>query len=372
MATVSEPPRPRGGLLRRLSGLRLSRNTLVAIFLENWMTTVRGQRLGRGFGLVEEISNQDLVDAVPNFDPPSLILPSSAQDSQENYSDFEEGLSEQRKRVSRWAAAITSSSAFVDRLAKIRSRPSFTAVSLVSTNEGVKLAVVDYYPPGRLLIAPGPSELLVGGATFPTFARPFIPEPHSAARTQDGHCWVELVSEHAILTARHVVKPRGAAIGSRVYINSRRVRVWGELLQTSKIMDAAIVKVDNSNSGGVSDYPYSRYPGFKPVRFINGRPPVGGFLEAEIVGMTGFTGRLWYKGTGGREPLAAARMTLSRSLRPGDSGCLVIDIESEPYGHTHPYLIYQGAHNLGHGREGYGLFIAQVANEWSLSTCSLA
>ncbi|WP_206601467.1 hypothetical protein, partial [Mycobacterium paraense] len=81
MATVSEPPRPRGGLLRRLSGLRLSRNTLVAIFLENWMTTVRGQRLGRGFGLVEEISNQDLVDAVPNFDPPSLILPSSAQDS---------------------------------------------------------------------------------------------------------------------------------------------------------------------------------------------------------------------------------------------------------------------------------------------------
>jgi hypothetical protein len=368
MTSVSEPPRPRRRSIRELFERRANRNTLLAQILDNWMTIVRQQRLGPGFGLVDEIRGQDLLDAVPEFDPPPKILPSDEPDQDIYHYNFEEGASEERRRVSLWAVAIATSPELARRSSKARPKPLFSTVGLVSTRTGVRLAVVDYYPPSRLLLAPRPSSVGVGGANFPIFARPWIPEPHSGSQIHDGHCWVEVDSEHGILTARHVIRPPNATVGSTVSIATKRKEVRGELTHTSQLLDVAVIKVTNLNSSPVGPYPFSSTVGFKRVRYITGDTQV----EADITGMSGFQDAYYFKGSGGNEPLAPALMTLSRPLDHGDSGCLVIDIESESYGHTHPYLIYQGACNLGKGLQGYGIFIAQVANEWALSTCYVA
>ena len=189
---------------------------------------------------------------------------------------------------------------------------------------------------------------------------------------RDGHCWVKTSSgSFGVLTARHVIEPNDAMPGSEVAIVSERKEVRGNLLHASRILDAAVIEVAGVDSSSVQSNRFGSTVGYKRVRFITGYTRVDDPQEADITGLFGFQDALYSRGNFGNEPLSPAIMFLNKSLDPGDSGCLIIDIESESYGHTHPYLIYLGAANYGPDKEAYGLFIAQAANEWSLSTCQM-
>lgn len=384
---VSEPAPRRGASVQGLRGPSVRRilgrraKQLLAIFLDNWMTVVGQQRLGPSFGFVNHIRDEELWDAVPDFDPPQEVL--SPYDSPrelpfpfDNY-DFHDSGKKERDRVSRWGIAIARSDEFAKRSYGLGLKPLFSMIGLVSTRKGVKLAVIDYYSPNKLILAPRRPNLDVGGASFPTFARPWIPEQHTGSppqggHCQDGHCWVLLDSVPGILTAKHVVRPENSVVGTTVSIYSKRNDVQGELYKTSNVLDLALIKMSSVGSNSVVPYPFSSTVGYKRVRLVTGYSEAGNQLEADITSMMGFDNAIFCRGSHGDEPLQRAIMTFSRTLGPGDSGCLVIDIENESYGHTHPYLIYQGAIVLGRGLEGYGAFIAQAANEWPLSTCLVA
>ena len=69
-------------------------------------------------------------------------------------------------------------------------------------------------------------------------------------------------------------------------------------------------------------------------------------------------------GAPGEDPLNGAFMFLNRSLKPGDSGCLVLDTEFDP---PRPYLIYLGKANTGvRSQVGFGLFIEQANRVWNI------
>ena len=358
---------------------RLSREQLLATLLDNWMTYVGQQRLAPGFGLVDRIPDEEhLRQAIPDFDPPPEI---SSIDSSRKILypyDFDESSTEanmERDRVSRWGIAIASSDELAVRFERMKLKPLFTTVGLVSTREGVMLSVIDYYRPNALLRLPRRPGISIGGARFPSFARPWIPEPHvgpgpQAWQIEDGHCWIRVDSAPGILTANHVILPKNATVGATVTIRSKRSPIEGELHQTSGTLDAAVVKVATGSDHAAVPNPFSRRVGFKPVRFITGNPDISDPLEAEVIEWMGFSANgIFCIRSREQEFVARASVFLSRHLDKGDSGCLIIDTEFEAYGRTFPYLIYQGRHNLGYGRTaGRGLLIAQAANEWSLST----
>jgi hypothetical protein len=69
----------------------------------------------------------------------------------------------------------------------------------------------------------------------------------------------------------------------------------------------------------------------------------------------------------GKEPSNAVRLFFNNFGEPGDSGCLVLDLEFERQVGARPYLIYLGVqnHKLG-GVQGYGLLIEQANKIWDL------
>ena len=106
--------------------------------------------------------------------------------------------------------------------------------------------------------------------------------------------------------------------------------------------------------------PHSKVPGYKPIRLVTGH----GTVNATIVEITGFV-RGTFGGQPGQEPLHPVQILFDKGFGPGDSGCLALDREIEPYGAPPPYLIYQGVENLGSGGVlGYGALIEQANRLW--------
>jgi hypothetical protein len=321
-----------------------------------------------GFGLVgKRLSDTEIRNAFPSGYPP------------EGRGDHREdtGLSADSARRAAWAETLQRANGS-KRSRERAPRPFVTTIGLVRLRrQGVKLAVVNYFRPRHLLRAwlSSDSTIKVAGEMFPIVARPWLPVRHSGTKAIDGHCWVTFGKEPArcgVVTARHVIQPGNFEVGAAVDIETSRSAIKGKLRQSSVIMDAALIEVNDADKPDLIPTPCTDIIGFKPVRMATGSHHDYGPVEGRITGLPGLFNNGIYLRQPGNEPVMPAIMTFNIYGRHGDSGCLVLDIEGEEHGYTAPYLIYQGVINLGRGKEGYGLFLGQVVAQWSVTIHSSA
>jgi hypothetical protein len=178
-----------------------------------------------------------------------------------------------------------------------------TTVGFVEQRDGLRLAIVHYVRPMSLLRARPPRPLNVAGWEFPIVLRPWLPEQHGQG-DHDGHCWVRTESGLGVLTALHCIQPAGSELGDVVTIACGRRSVRGRLHASSTVMDAAVILADAVPTD-VRTYPHSSTIGYKPVRYLIGRP-YQGQLDAVVTGLLGFRDNQYYRSTGTAEPPIAA------------------------------------------------------------------
>lgn len=337
----------------------------------------RWSKLDGGYGLLDrkELSSQEAEAAFPVGPPPGVAAGRLE----------EAGLSGRAADKAAWAEEVgrAHSSQPAQEGAP---RPFVTTVGLVRMRDlKIKLAVINYFLPRNLLRAwRSPDETVqVADEEFPVVERLWMPAPVvsrglGAFRPRrswvvDGHCWVTFGQDpvrYGVVTSRHVIQPADSELGADVYIETNRSTITGKLRESSIIMDAALVEVDEADVPRLKSTPATEFIGYKPVRLVTGSDyqPAAGI----VTGLPGIFHNGVYARQPGKEPIMPAYMTFDASSRDGDSGCLVLDIESEERGYTAPYMIYQGVINLGRGVEGYGLFLGQVVAQWSVNTHSNA
>lgn len=361
--TVVAARHPSTGTL--LHNLGASARQAYAWSLDTWVRRMNpGTRsLAPAFGLVQDrLSARDLAAAVPDHYPESALpdkgLPVDFGGSGEEYG-----------RAAAWAFVLSE---HVNHNKDQFPRGTIlTSIGLVRFRDGIRLAVVHYLASTALLRPTNLRSVELYGWSFPVVARPWLPSRHIGSKTGDGHCWVryfgtDQIGRYGVLTAGHVIPPN-TELGEAVTIETSRCLLKGFLRRRSDKMDAALIEVDGASASDLYGVEASRVVGYKPVRFLPGYNRDK--LEGDVTGFLGFAGPAYFRQDNG-EPLQGAYMTMNRFLQPGDSGCLIIDIEPERYGSTAaPYMIYLGANNLGRGREGYGLFLAQAVDQWNLTTC---
>jgi hypothetical protein len=344
------------------------RKNIYAFLLDLWLRFMLDRPLAPSFGLVtERLSALDLEGAVPAEYPPHNL----------RFGGYGEitGPTPQLERAASWAAVIHAALLAEPTVieASLGVHPIVTTVGFVRFRDAdIKLAVIHYVQPTALIrMIPGSRPTLsVAGETFPQVVRPWLPKLHKGRIGGDGHCWVtfgDSPPHRGVVSARHVLEPVNAALNDKVALKTLRSAIRGTLRHSSQTMDVALVEVDENEVPELIPAPYSRVIGYKPVRFLTGSHRYPQPIEADITGLPGFTGKIYTKKPGG-EPLLAAIMTMNRHAMPGDSGCLVLDIEYEAELRARPYLIYQGRASLGRDDEGYGLYLGQVADQWKVST----
>jgi hypothetical protein len=329
-----------------------------------WWTRLRlAQDLGPGLGMVSErLDHIDLSMALPQWLPPEhLVYPSGLA----TFSDS--ALPDSRKNASLWASALERYLHLERRIEKRPRGTVLTTFGFAHVRDEVRLAVVHYLRPGAVFFATPQQPIKIGDWTFPVILRPWLPTEHSGYSELDGNCWVKFLDKEGIrrpglLTARHALRPKRARLLGNVRVDASRRIPPGRLYSRSEKMDAAVIAIDERYWGDKEIRPHSRIVGYKPVRLIGSRETV----DADIVEHSGLAGAT-IPGEPGQEPLNGAFMILNKWLDPGDSGCLVLDLEFAKYGQVLPYLIYLGEMNLKlGGLGGYGLLIEQASKVWDL------
>jgi hypothetical protein len=345
---------------------KITLRSVAGLLLEAWSALFLRQQVGRAFGLVSRpLPESTLRTAIPPDDPPIAATPDFG--SPERF-DGQPGYADRMRRPSvlaaRWATAIYDAMLRSDEIQK-PSGTVLTTVGFVEMRDGLRLAVIHYVRPLRLLRSRRQPQLEVAGSEFPVVIRPWLLERHGLG-SHDGHCWVQTSEGLGVLTAKHSIRPKRARVGTTVSIAGKRSPITGKLFAASEVLDAAVVVVGLQPESRSESFPYSATVGFHKVRLETGH---GASKEARVTEWQGFTEGVFSRSSAEEEPLIRTLMTFSAVLDHGDSGCLVVDIEGETYDHLAPYLMYQGAMWAGGREQGYGLFIAQAAHQWGLETC---
>ena len=345
---------------------RLRLRSAVGLLLEAWSALFLRQQMGPGFGLVSRpLPESTLRRAIPLGDPPITVIPDFGSAVQ---FDGERGSADHIRMPSilaaRWATAIHDAMLQGNEIRK-PSGTVLTTVGFVEMREGLRLAVIHYVRPLRLLHSRRQPPLKFSGSDFPVVIRPWLLERHGPG-SHDGHCWVQTSDGIGILTARHSIRPKRAPVGKTVSIVGKRTPITGKLLASSEVLDAAVVVVSAQPESRPEPFPYSATVGYHKIRLESGH---GASKEARVTEWSGFTEGVFSRSRAGEEPLIRTLMTFGAVLEEGDSGCLVVDIEAEAYHHMAPYVIYQGAMWAGGREQGYGLLIAQAGHQWGLETC---
>jgi serine/threonine protein kinase len=317
--------------------------------------------LGPGLGmLTKRLAELDLSQVVPPEFPRENLLDSTARSFA-----YDSGPTPELRRANVWAAALES------HLKRCEGPPRHTVLTTFGffrTSQGERLGVIHYLQPWAAFIARWPKPIKIMDYSFPIVLRPWLPTEHSGSKKHsgskelDGNCWVKFHNvagevEQGILTARHAVKPKRC--GAPVNINVSRQPEAAILHYQSRVMDAALVCVDEKDWDGKVHVPHSKVVGYKPVCLVTGH----GTIDADVVEHQGFTGAT-IPAERGKEPSNAVRLFLNRYGEPGDSGCLVLDLE---FADARPYLIYSGVENLKvGGYTAYALLIEQTNKVWGV------
>ena len=276
-------------------------------------------------------------------------------------------------RATAWGAALAQ----VDSQAPMRRAISvITTYGFARVRGRVRLAVIRYLPPFTF---PGFEELQpieIGPHRFPVVLRPWLASTHSGSngsKSSNGStssCWVTFAADtgrrRGLLTAQHALIPSHPAKGDPVTINAYRDDPSGTLHESSSVMDAALVDIAGDD-GSAIPREISSVVGYKPVRLLGSM----GYVDTDVIEFSGMAAAT-ILGVAKQEPPAPVILFLGRSLRPGDSGCLVLDLEPTMFGREPtPYLIYQGRANLRLASDaGYGLLIEQARRIWNFSVCN--
>jgi hypothetical protein len=339
------------------------------------------QHLSPGFGLPDsDFGQADIRRVVPRPYPPAAADGDGSRPRGEPGQRGErdgtpsDGPAEDLARATAWAEGLLAVANAAGAPQRMPS-PVTTSVGFVqSRDDGAKLAVIHYFRPRQLFKAllTMPKSVPFAGRSFPIVARPWQPVEHGGpspsrkdSRGRDGHCWVTFGKDgkgHGVVTAAHVIAPDNAATGSKVRADiSRTPKTPGVLRAKSTIMDAALIDMSAYPRPDFTPAPHSKVPGYKPVRLCSGRGPVDG-LVLELLGFIG--GEFTRRPDG--EPDLRAMMVFNVAGQPGDSGCLVLDLEFERGGTVAPYLMYHGVIQLADRQAGRGVFLDQVAYHWQV------
>lgn len=296
----------------------------------------------------------DLTTALPSYQPRGGILDRIPPGS------YDSGVNDELRRANVWAAVLDQT---------VREDPErFIPPGTIITTYGffyvqktLKLGVVHYLSPLKAFAAVGKNfrKVEIDRWKFPVAIRPWLPIRHSAARTS-GNCWITFSKEgewrQGVLTASHALSPKSAKPGNWVSLDVLRTPGAGRMIRANEKMDAAIVELDRDVWHGRGNVSPSSVIGYKPVRLQSSSGSRDGWIT-DHSGPTIF-------GQPGQEPLTANFLFINQSLKPGDSGCLVMDCE---HPNLPPYLMYLGLVVLGEGRKaGYGLLLEQPRRIWEI------
>ncbi len=342
-----------------------------ASFLDFLTRRVFRAPLAPSFGFVaERLTEVNLQGAFPSSYPPG------------EWQEFQgTGSTEDLSRAAAWANEIAREDS--QRGPGSRTpRPYATTIGFVRfRDEGIKLAVINYFRPRHLFRArlASPATIAVAGEEFPVVARPWLPTLHRGnsahdGHLNDGHLWVTFGTDpvrYGIVTARHLVSPANAEPGSDVRAHSLRSTVSGILRQASTSMDAALIEItEETEVPKLNPAPHTKIVAYKPVRLCTGRHPGAWPTDGEIKDTSGFYGgTIYFKDPGG-EPINRALMIFDVHGEWGDCGCMVLDCEPEIHRRTAmPYVMYQGVIHLGSGTvAGLGILLDQIYYHWPFDT----
>lgn len=310
--------------------------------------------------ITERLHNLDLSEALP-YGPPERDL----IDSRAFAFAYDSGPTPQLRNANVWAAALETN--FLRFRKQAPPEEVLTTFGFVQLGRMVRLGAIHYLHPWAAFAARRPETIDIMGWKFPVIIRPWLPTVHYGPSHLDGNCWVKFSDNEGrerlgVLTALHTLKPKRSKSHGRVKLDVLRAAPTGDTYYSSEMMDAAVVAVEESEWGGNVRSPHSTVVGYKPVRLITGRDAI----DADIVEHQGFIGAT-IPGEPGKEPLNAVHLFFNKFGEPGDSGCLVLDLEFARQGGARPYLVYLGAMNLRlGGLQGYGLLIEQANKIWGL------
>jgi hypothetical protein len=270
-------------------------------------------------------------------------------------------------RATAWGAAL----AHVDQKRRKGSRAVRSTYGFARVRGKVRLAVIRYLPPFTFPDFEERQPVRIGPHAFPVVLRPWIASAHNASGgNAKGSCWVTFVGEsgrrRGLLTALHAFNPADPSRGEPVEVNAHRDEPGGTLHARSPVMDAALVDVADDD-GSTNSLAISSVVGYKPVRLL-GRE---GHVDTDVIEFSGVAAAT-IPGAPNQEPAAPVILFFGRRLRPGDSGCLVLDLEPAMFGNEPaPYALYQGRMNLRLASDaGYGLLIEQARRIWGFSVSS--
>jgi len=326
-----------------------------------WARARWGMSLGPGLGFVtERLHDLDLSGALPrDFPPHDLVGGRAAALANDS------GPTEILRRANAWAGALEHHLHEVA-VKRVPRGTVLTTYGFVWIRGAIRLSVVHYLPLMTAFAARPQKAIRLGNWEFPVVIRPWLPVQHRGLSAYDGNCWVKFVDDSGqrrpgVLTALHALEPRDAGLGIAVSVDVGRPVPPGVLRCSSAKMDAAVVEIEEHEWGSKVRAPHSTVVGYKPVRLMSRRP-----VDADVVEHSGLMGAT-IPGQAGQEPLNAAYLILNGWAEPGDSGCLIVDLEFTRRGHTPPYLLYLGVTGLKiGGKAGYGLLIEQANKVWDL------
>jgi hypothetical protein len=321
-----------------------------------------GRRLGPDLGFASQpLAELDLARACPERYPSSrLIAPKELRAATEGL------ISEELGRINAWAMALDYE---LHRNHSLRPRGTvFTTFGLAWVDRRIQLGVIHYLHVNKAFRTRPPDNIELEGNVFPVLVRPWLQRSHTSEAGVGGTCWVTVEEGNrgrcpAILTARHAVLPKGAAVGGPVRLDVSRPEPTGHLRRVSACMDAAVVEVQQLKWRGGERVSPPSVVGLKPIRLVTGESVVDGDV-VEFGGVHGGT----IPAQLGVEPETPVQFILNRRLKRGDSGCTGFDLEPEQYGiQAPPYLMYLGVKSLGFGGvTGYGQMLEQTRRVWDL------
>jgi hypothetical protein len=313
------------------------------------------------------LAEPDIHDAFPTR-PPSrkLLYPEARREASQS------SQREDLQLAFLWTVAIETAAS---RLDLHRSVPGyqFETYGFVQSPElGTKLALIIYVSP---VSQPKnvPAFIKVDGHDFPIVVRSARAVYHGVEMPASGSaaCRTMHVSPgdstkyRGFLTAAHAVahdrnRETVRAGDSVVTVDSHGNKQLRVILEVSSVMDAALVACEAGEWTNSQAWEISRVVGYKPIQFecrYTNAPPTNRGNIVEVRGP--LRGRI--PGQYGSAPQAACHLLSNIYGRPGDSGGLIIDLET-----NRPYAMYLGTYEADEGTLGCCLMLAQPEIVWDI------
>lgn len=329
---------------------------------------VLGRDMGPSLGAVtSNLTDHMLRGSVPDQEPPTELLGSARNTVYDSHP------SDLLGRANRWSAALESRVVSGD--VAIPDRTVLTTYGLVSFRTGIRLSIIHYLEPSAIFaLRHRPAPAVIAEDIFPVVIRPaFFVQMRTRSRLRGvlplrGNIWLRIPhnkrTKLGYLTANHAIGKK--ELGDAVQPDTHRSPPPGRLVHRSPIMDCAVVRTNFDPGLEFKVIHPSSVIGYKPVRLITGKDEI----EATVVEHTGHINGVIEQTSGQEEPHLSVLLGVNCELRPGDSGCMVLDCEPEQYERPAvPYAMYRGTWQGIMGHLGFCQFLEQARRQWDLEFC---